>query len=219
MAASKAPRRRRKPGGPGRSAGPVAASVRAAKKAVQALEVLGARFALIGGQAVAARTEPRFTEDVDLAVRVADDVEAQALVFALTQRGWAIQMAIEQAATGRMATIRLSPPNERPDVLVDLLFASSGAEPEIVAAATPMQLFGIRELPVASVGHLIAMKVLSESDRRLQDRIDLQKLLVVATRADLAAARACLRLISARGFARRKRLEAILARFERELTR
>ena len=38
----------------------------------------GVRFALIGGLAVSARTEPRFTRDADLAVAVTSDAEAEA---------------------------------------------------------------------------------------------------------------------------------------------
>jgi|GEM_PF-218224 len=212
MVASKTSRRRRKSGSSRGAPSTTVAAVRAAKKAVEALESIGAKFALIGGQAVAARTEPRFTEDVDLAVWVADDRDAQQLVFTLAQRGWKMQSAVEQLARRRLATVRLSPPGEKTDVLVDLLFASSGIEPETVAAATPMRLLEIAALPVATVGHLIAMKVLSESKTRLQDRIDLEKLLAVATPAELAVAEESLHLVTSRGFARRKKLLAILRR-------
>jgi hypothetical protein len=50
--------------------------------------------------------------------------------------------------------VRLSPSGQKRDVLVDLLFASSGIEPETVAAATPMRLLEIAALPVATVGLL-----------------------------------------------------------------
>ena len=217
MVAPKTPRRRRKAGAPRRAAATTLAAVRAAKKAVEVLTAIDAHFALIGGQAVAARTEPRFTEDVDLAVAVTDDAHAQRVVFELTERGWRMTSAIEQRATGRLATVRLSPPGEKADVLVDLLFASSGIEGETVAAATPMHLLEITSLPVASVGHLIAMKVLSESSRRLQDRIDLEKLLAAATRADLSVATHSIELIASRGFARRKNLPRILSTLRRRI--
>ncbi len=123
--------------------------------------------------------------------------------------------AVEQRATGRLATARLSAPGEKTDVLVDLLFASSGIEPEIVAAATPMRLLEISSLPVATVGHLIAMKVLSESKARLQDRIDLEKLLTLATTHDLNLAERSLQLILSRGFARKKNLIELLGKLRR----
>ena len=135
MVAPKTPRRRRKSRISGRADEATPAAVRAAKAIVGSLTEFGAQFALIGGQAVAGRTEPRFTEDVDLAVSVQDDAQAQQLVFALTARGWRMQAAIEQTGTGRLATVRLSPPSEKSDVLVDLLFASSGIEHEITARA------------------------------------------------------------------------------------
>lgn len=215
MVAAKATRRRGKTGSSRRIPAATPAAVRAAKKAVDALASLNVRFALVGGQAVAARTEPRFTEDVDLAVAVAGDSEAQQLVFALTRRGWVMRSVIEQVKTGRLATVRLSPPEEKADVLVDLLFASSGVELEIVDGATPMRVLEVTSLPVASMGHLIAMKVLSESPRRLQDRIDLAKLVALADEAELKVAEQSLRLIAGRGVARKKNLLAILSRLRR----
>ena len=47
------------------------------------LQQSGARFALVGGLAVGARTEPRFTQDFDFAVSVKDDAEAEGLIRAL----------------------------------------------------------------------------------------------------------------------------------------
>jgi len=47
----------------------------------------GATCALVGGFAVSARTEPRFTRDLDLAVAVNEDSEAEALVQFLTSQG------------------------------------------------------------------------------------------------------------------------------------
>ena len=40
-------------------------------------------WALVGGLAVSVRTEPRFTRDLDLAVAVANDTEAEGLVHRL----------------------------------------------------------------------------------------------------------------------------------------
>jgi Nucleotidyl transferase AbiEii toxin, Type IV TA system len=52
------------------------------RQAASDLEAIGARWAVIGGLAVAFRAEPRFTKDVDLAVAVADDQEAEGIVNA-----------------------------------------------------------------------------------------------------------------------------------------
>lgn len=51
------------------------------------LEDQGTAGALVGGLAVSVRTEPRFTRDVDLAVAVGSDEEAERIVAACYGRG------------------------------------------------------------------------------------------------------------------------------------
>ena len=58
----------------------------AAARASAELTELGARFALVGGLAVSAWGEPRYTRDVDLAVAVERDDEAEQLVNEPRQR-------------------------------------------------------------------------------------------------------------------------------------
>ena len=48
----------------------------------------GHPFALVGGLAVSARTEPRFTRDADIAVAVASDPEAEAVIRTLRGAGY-----------------------------------------------------------------------------------------------------------------------------------
>ena len=166
-------------------------------------------FALIGGLAVSARTEPRFTRDADLAVALDSDSEAQSLVHRLRLLGYGIGSLVEQEAVGRLATVRLtrSPAPQAP--VVDLLFASSGIESEVVAAAEPIEILPRLTIPVATTGHLIALKVLSRDDaRRPQDLVDLRTLLEFASAADLDAARQALGLIVARGYERGRDLLA-----------
>ncbi len=94
---------------------------------------------------------------------------------------------------------------------MDLLFASSGIEPELVAAAERIPFTSALELPVARVGHLIAVKLLAEDDsERPQDRVDLGALASVASEADIAEARAAVDLISERGYDRGRDLVAAL---------
>ena len=163
----------------------------------------GVPFALIGGLAVSARTEPRFTRDADLAVALDGDATAQALVHEMRMRGYGIGSIVEQEAVGRLATVRLtrSPAPQAP--VVDLLFASSGIEPEVVAGAEPIEVLPRLTMPVAATGHLIALKVLSRDDAsRPQDLVDLRTLLETASEADLELARNALGLIAARGYDR-----------------
>jgi predicted nucleotidyltransferase len=173
------------------------------------LDALRAKWAVIGGLAVSARTRPRFTGDVDIAVAVATDTEAERLVADLRATGYEVQALLEHVAIARMSTVRLVRSPSK--TLVDLLFASSGIEPEIVASADLLKVTGKLVLPVASTGHLIALKLLSRDDvRRPDDRSDLRALAASATAADLEVARSAARLIVERGFHRGRDLEADL---------
>jgi len=162
----------------------------------------------VGGLAVSARAEPRLTRDVDVAVNVADDRAAESLVADLGARGYGVLMVLEQQAAARLATVRLRPPGSGSEgVIVDLLFASSGIEPELVEAAERIATIGDLVMPVARTGHLIALKVLARDDRRRpQDYDDLLALTAAATSEEIERARASLRLIQQRGFARGKDL-------------
>jgi hypothetical protein len=171
-----------------------------------------ASFALVGGLAVSARTQPRFTRDVDLAVSVAADADAERLVHVLSQASYEVEAIVEHERTGRLATARLATP-EGSGVVIDLLFASSGIEPEIVSAATPLRLAPEIEMPVAALHHLIATKVLARDDvRRPQDAMDLANLLPEASAEDRRGVVEALRLIEARGFSRGRDLEAAWAK-------
>jgi hypothetical protein len=182
------------------------------RHALEALRAGRRSFALIGGLAVSARAEPRFTRDADFAVSVASDAEAEAVALDLVQRGYRLLTALEQDSRGRLAGLRmLSPAVRGTNVVVDLMFASSGIESEIVAAAEPLEIFSGLVVPVATKGHLIALKVLARDDEhRPQDRIDLRELLRVASDEDLAQAVAALELITVRGFNRGRGLMALL---------
>lgn len=181
----------------------------AAVRAASDLEELGLACALVGGLAVSTWAEPRYTRDVDFAVGVASDEEAEACVHALTRRGYEVVTVIEHARKKRLATARLRRTADR-SVLVDLLFASSGIEGELAAAAVR-----IEQVPVGRIGHLLALKVLSESERRLQDRIDLQMLGRIAADEDWRIATAMARLIRERGFNRGRALVKRLRQWRR----
>lgn len=182
--------------------------VAALHRIAEDLRAAGQEWALIGGLAIGARAEPRTTRDIDLAVAVESDGEAEALVFALQSQGYRTVAAVEQDAVGRLSTVRLLPPGEgRSGVLVDLLFASSGIEIEVVRAAENLEIVAGLTTPVARIGHLMALKVLARDDRaRPQDLDDLRALLAEAVPEDIADARAALLLIEARGYQRGRRL-------------
>ena len=184
----------------------------ALREATDHLTRAGVRFALIGGLAVSARTEPRFTRDADLAVAVESDVEAEAVIRDLRRHHYEVDTVVEQAAAGRLATVRLRRHTGNDAPVLDLLFASSGIEPEIVQAAEILEILPDLRIPVAGTGHLIALKVLSrDDDERPQDIVDLRALLKIATPSDRDRARESLRLITSRGFNRSRDLLAALA--------
>lgn len=169
-------------------------------------------YALVGGFAVSARTEPRFTRDIDLVVDVPDDAAAEALLRVLGGRGYPLVAAVEQLAAERLATARLaSPAAPGGELIVDLLFASSGVEREIAARSEPLELLEQLVVPVALTGDLLALKLLARDDvTRPQDLADLRALLSVATAHELATARETAALIAERGFARGRDLLASL---------
>lgn len=119
---------------------------------------------------------------------------------------------VEQVATGRLATVRMHAGHDDGPV-IDLLFASSGIEAEVVAAAEPLDVLDDLRIPVATTAHLIALKLLSRDDeRRPQDLVDLRGLIAKASSDDLAQARRAIGLITARGYHRSRDLEAELRR-------
>ena len=166
-------------------------------------------FALVGGLAVSARTEPRFTRDADIAVIVDSDEQAEELVYSLKAAGYSIDTLVEQEAVSRLATVRLSPAGaDLSGIVVDLLFASSGIEREVVENAERLRVLEDIVVPVARVGHLVALKVLSRDDvKRPQDLVDLRALLKVASETDLNEARKACALIAERGYARGRDLQ------------
>ena len=81
------------------------------------------RFALVGGLAVSVRAAARTTKDVDLAISVRDDKEAEQLLGNLQASGYQVQTIVEQTATDRLATARLRHSSETIFFLY-LLFSS-----------------------------------------------------------------------------------------------
>ena len=164
-------------------------------------------FALVGGLGVSIRAEVRFTRDVDLAIAVASDDETERLTRDLTSAGYSVLAIVEHEERKRLATVRLRSPL---GTVIDLLAASSGIEGEIVARAGPIAVDGAGTVPVARAEELLAMKILSMTEQRPQDRIDAINLLHVNTALDLGVVRELLATIASRGFDRGQPLFAKL---------
>lgn len=110
--------------------------------------------------------------------------------------------------TGRLATVRLLSPVAGEDVPVDLFFASSGVEVEVVEAAEPLEVRPGLTIPVARIGHLIAVKLCWRSSAK-RDR-DLRTLVERADAEDGEDARHLIALITERGYHRGRDLGAAL---------
>jgi hypothetical protein len=122
------------------------------------------------------------------------------------RRGYSV---VEHEKRQRLATIRLISPVSG-GVLVDLLFASSGIEAEIVEASEPLEILPGLVVPVARAAHLVVLKLLArDDDTRPQDAIDLRALRPTLTPADHAEVRRLAALVTARGFHRDRDLMAL----------
>lgn len=172
------------------------------------LHDIGSPWALVGGLAVCARAEPRPTADIDIAVAVPDDATAKARVADLLATGYRSRESIMHGQTGRLATVRLLSPIAGEDVPVDLFFASSGVEAEIVAAAESLEIPPGLTIPVARIGHLIAVKLIWRRSAK-RDR-DLRTLIERAGAEDLQDARHMIASITERGYHRGRDLGVAL---------
>lgn len=177
------------------------------------LRALGLDWALVGGMAVSVRARPRTTEDLDVVIAVASDREAEKVAFAFRNRGYVYLPeghALEQVDVDRLATVRLlAPRGEEQDVIVDLLFASSGIETEVTAAAELVEILPGVVIPVARTGHLVALKVLAGRENDVQDT---RWLWEAADEDEKQLARDSLVLITQRRYNRGKDLFAELGR-------
>lgn len=177
------------------------------------LRALELNWALVGGFAVAVHGEPRTTRDVDIVLALAGEAEAEDAVLGLRLRGYRDhpEGAVLEQPDGRLATVRLvSPVEGESGIVVDLLFASSGLEPEIVATAKALELMPRIMVPVVGAGYLLAMKVLAG---RPKDVEDIRGILEHIEPGELQLAREALDVITERGFHRGKNLQEELAQF------
>jgi len=79
-------------------------------------------------------------------VAVTSDAAMEALVRALAAAGFGPTATVEHELRKGLATARLESGN---GMIVYLLAASCGVEPEVVARATPVAIEGAGEIPVA----------------------------------------------------------------------
>jgi hypothetical protein len=174
----------------------------------------GFPFALVGGIAASARGEARFTRDIDVAVAVQDDAEAERVVFLLVKQGYVVTATVEQEVTGRLATARLRNAN---GIICDLIFATTGIESEIVQGAELIEVFSKVHVPTATAEALLAMKTLSATPQRPRDSGDIQSIILANQTFDEAKVLRYLDAINRSGCARGQQLEQKWLRLRTEL--
>ncbi len=176
----------------------------------------GVAWALVGGWAVSIRTEPRFTRDLDIVVAIQTDADAEKQTADFVANRFQVTAIIEQESANRLATVRLRPPHDyHPGLLLDLLFASSGIEPEICSTAEHLEVFPDIVVPVARMECLLAVKILArDDDSRPQDQLDIRMLLRAMDSPQISTTRALLDLVTTRGYHRGKDLQTELDRFQ-----
>lgn len=163
------------------------------------LESLNQRFAVVGGLAASVHGEARFTRDIDVAIAVDDDQQAEELIFALKSRGYTVVATVEQEAVGRMATARLKSPS---GIVCDLVFSTCGFEGEVVATCQAIEVFEGLTLPTARAESLLAMKVLSAAENRPRDLEDIRAILRESPDIDESTLLDLLEKTTTRGYAR-----------------
>ncbi len=167
------------------------------------LHQTGVAWCLVGGLGTSVYAEPRTTKDIDVVVSVPNEQQADNLKDLLLTKGYTNpQLLMHTTPTRRMGWRVFIPPSREASIPLDILVTACGIEKNIVASATTIEILPGLSLPVATLGHLIAMKVLSQNSfDRLQDRVDLLALLRNATEQDRIVVERSLKEIVDRGFA------------------
>ncbi len=174
------------------------------RTATENLHELSNSWALVGALAVSVYTEPRTTRDIDIAIVLKTNEEQLRIIEQLQKRGFSKASVQMHTLPTHKLGFRLGiPTSTGTSVALDLLCSSTGIEEEIVLGANKLEVFPKLFIPVASVGHLIGMKLLSQNDSdRLRDRDDLHKLIQIASPDEISTASNAVRLIQERGFSR-----------------
>lgn len=172
----------------------------AIRKVVSFFEVNKYHYALVGGLAVSFRTIERTTKDVDLALSVADDKEAELIIRSLQNLGFQPVTLLENKKHRKISTVRLLSDTYQ-GIFIDLLFCTSGIEKEVVETAEKIEILKDLYVNVASTSSLIAMKTLSSTHKqRRQDLLDLDNLIREANDEELKEAKKLILLIQTREF-------------------
>lgn len=129
------------------------------------LDSLGARWYLIGAQAVVVWGRPRFTEDIDLTV-VGTPRGSKELIGALSGVGF--RLRFDDVANFVAQTWVLPLEHVGTKIPVDLVLGASGLEAEFLSRARRVEIGGV-SVPVISPEDLVVSKILAGRPKDLED--------------------------------------------------
>ncbi len=142
------------------------------RQIAEIMDDMGLQWALIGGQAVNAWAEPRFTHDID--ITVAADVESVArLRQHLLDQGWAIEHELGADLPSGPDFLRFTRGDDDPPL--DVQVAKTAFQTQLLARAIRVDDGAI---PVATPEDLVVLKLIAWRDK---DEVDLQALSRLST--------------------------------------
>jgi hypothetical protein len=177
------------------------------KRITEDLNESGIPWCLAGGLALSVYAEPRTTKDVDVVAAVEEEAFINLRQFLLL-RGYRSEQVLMHVEPVRKIGFRfVIPSTNEISIPLDILTLCCGIEHQIIASAHTLDFLPGVRLPVISLGHLLAMKVLSQNDySRLQDKVDVLALLRNASKTDIRLAKDALTDISKTKFSSGKEL-------------
>ncbi|MFB9662917.1 hypothetical protein ACFQS3_24795 [Glycomyces mayteni] len=152
-----------------------------------AFDAVEAPWALTGSLAVSVRVEPAYLTHAGVVLAVRNEQIAHGILDGLEEQGFRLlsvteqmsvknwdhehgrpadpnHLEIEHHPNGLVAGAHLVDDTGERELEVDLVFAASGIEAEITAAAEPLEILPGQVFRVARTGHLIALMLLSLGD-------------------------------------------------------
>lgn len=164
------------------------------------------KFCLVGGLAVSVRAFERTTKDIDFALAVANEQEAEKIVKYFITSGFKLETLLENKFNHSISTVRLKDFADT-SYFIDLIFAASGIEQEVVAQSTEVEVLPDFYLPVATIPGLVVMKLISfDPEIRPTDGVDLNNLISAMSKSDEVKIRELIDLVNKRGYNRGKDL-------------
>jgi hypothetical protein len=126
----------------------------------------GVPFYVFGAQAVAAAGVPRFTDDIDITVRVDRD-SVPSLIASLESAGFSLR-DVGDTATFIAQTRVIPMMHAASNTPIDVVLAGPGLEEEILGRVTMRRLDGV-PIPFIATNDLIALKLLAGREKDLED--------------------------------------------------